>query len=279
MRHIQYPADSTQNEQRAQHHNKQQTTAIQIDRVSKSYDQVQTVQDISLTVTPGQFVSIVGPSGCGKSTLLRMIAGLDSPTAGRITLFGETPAVARRKQRTVSYVFQEPTLLPWRSVLDNVALPLELMDIEKQERQEQARRAVRAMKLEHTTALHPDQLSGGMKMRVSIARAMCTEPKVLLMDEPFAAIDEITRKQFNEDLHALWYDQQFTVLFVTHNIYEALFLSTHIVVLSSKPAHIADIVTIDSDTPRDDAFRESREFAKLASHIWHLLEAGSPGYA
>lgn len=233
------------------------------------------VDDVSLHVAPGEFVSLIGPSGCGKSTLLRMVAGLETPSAGAVTVYGEPPVKARRQPQTLAYVFQEATLMPWRTVLHNVVLPLELQGVPPDERRRLGEAGLASVGLADCAALYPRQLSGGMRMRVSLARAMCTTPRLLLLDEPFAAIDEINRKRLNDDLHTLWHEQRFTGLFVTHNIYEAVFLSTRIVVLSDAPARIAGEVLVDAAIPRDDAFRNSAQFSRLAADVWHLLETGN----
>lgn len=247
---------------------------VVLDGVSKAFPNGrEAVDSLSLTVRPGEFVSLIGPSGCGKSTLLRLIAGLSPPSAGRVDVFGQPPTEARRTRRNLSFIFQEPTLMPWRTVLDNVILPLELMGVPAEERREKGVQALDLVGLSDTAELFPRQLSGGMKMRASIARGMCVEPRLLLMDEPFAAIDEINRKKLNEELHGLWHKRGLTVLFVTHNIYEAVFLSTRLVVLTSAPARIIGDISVPHPYPRTEGFRESREFASLVSQVWQLLEA------
>jgi len=199
---------------------------------------------IDLRVAPGAFLSLLGPSGCGKSTLLRLIAGLAPPSEGRIALSG----VATGK---IGFVFQEPTLMPWASVWDNVYLPLRLMGVARAAAAPKIEATLAAVGLDAFAKTYPRELSGGMKMRVSIARALVTDPQLLLLDEPFAALDEITRFKLNEDLLALWQSQRWTVIFVTHSVFESVFLSNRIVVMTKRPGRIAAEMPIDLAYPRE----------------------------
>jgi NitT/TauT family transport system ATP-binding protein len=234
---------------------------------------VQALSDVSLTIERGSFVSLIGPSGCGKTTLLRVIADLEQPTGGSITVNGTSPAENRRR-RGYGYVFQAPALYPWRTVLRNVTLPLEIMGASAAERAERARRNLELVNLEGFEGKYPWQLSGGMQQRVSIARALSFEPQLLLMDEPFGALDEITRDHLNEQLLRLWRTTGKTVVFVTHSIAEAAFLSTRIVVMSPRPGRILEV--IDSDFPKERTLdiREAPAFTEIARRIRDGLRAG-----
>jgi NitT/TauT family transport system ATP-binding protein len=219
---------------------------------------------IDLRVAPGAFLSLLGPSGCGKSTLLRLIAGLTPPSQGRIALSG----VARGK---IGFVFQEPTLMPWASVWDNVYLPLRLMGVSREEAGRKIEATLAAVGLDAFAKTYPRELSGGMKMRVSIARALVTEPQLLLLDEPFAALDEITRFKLNEDLLALWQSQRWTVIFVTHSVFESVFLSNRIVVFTKRPGRIAADVPIDLAYPRLAALRTQADYTALCARLSAIL--------
>jgi NitT/TauT family transport system ATP-binding protein len=223
---------------------------------------------IDLTVERGEFVSIIGPSGCGKSTLLKMVAGLTTCTAGDITINDMTPAQARE---VTSFVFQDPTLLPWRTVEKNVALALELEDRPREERGATTTRLLELVGLAHAGKRYPRELSGGMKMRVSIARALATRPRLLLMDEPFAALDEMTRDRMNEELLRLREEQSWTVLFVTHSVAEAVFLSTRVVVLAPNPGRVAHVVDVNLPYPRTPETRDSESFDDLVNKTSRLL--------
>ncbi|MDB5406142.1 MAG: nitrate transporter, nucleotide binding/ATPase protein [Rhodospirillales bacterium] len=234
---------------------------------------VRALADVNLTIGRGEFVSFIGPSGCGKTTLMRVVADLESAGSGSVKVNGVSPAEARLA-RAYGYVFQAPALYPWRSVQRNITLPLEIMGVD---RAEQARRVARVLDLVNLTGFarkFPWQLSGGMQQRVSIARALSFDPALLLMDEPFGALDEIIRDHLNEQLLRLWERTRKTVLFVTHSIPEAVFLSTKIVVMSPRPGRIADV--IDSDLPRERTveIRESPEFIKIAHRVRAGLRAG-----
>jgi NitT/TauT family transport system ATP-binding protein len=234
---------------------------------------VHALSDIGLTVGHGDFVSFIGPSGCGKTTLLRVIADLEAPTAGRITVNNVSPAAARLS-RAYGYVFQAPALYPWRSVQRNVTLPLEIMGMSAAERGERAARYLAMVNLGGFENKYPWQLSGGMQQRVSIARALSFEPDLLLMDEPFGALDEITRDHLNEQLLRLWEKTQKTVVFVTHSIPEAVFLSSRIVVMSPRPGRIIDIIDCDLPPDRTLDVRETPQFLALAHRVREGLRSG-----
>ncbi len=215
------------------------------------------LKDMNLDVRPGEFISLLGPSGCGKSTVLRLIAGLGEPTSGRI----EWPGVAQdrlgRVDHEIGFVFQEPTLMPWATVFNNVRLPLRLKGRSKSASRDEVMNALEMVGLEGFADAYPRELSGGMKMRVSIARALVTRPKLLLMDEPFAALDEITRFKLNNDLLHLWEDFGWTVIFVTHSVFESVYLSNRIVVMAARPGRVVSDMRIDAPYPREDEFRTS----------------------
>ena len=221
---------------------------------------VRALDGASLDVGQGEFLSVLGPSGCGKSTLLRIVAGLTPPSAGAI----EWPA----GKTDLGFVFQEPTLMPWATALGNVALPLRLGGVARSEREARAADALGHVGLAGFEHTWPRELSGGMKMRVSIARALVTAPRLLLMDEPFAALDEITRHRLNADLLALWERTGFTVVFVTHSVFESVFLSQRIAVMSARPGRVLSEIAVDAPYPRTEAFRTSADYAarcRLAS--------------
>ncbi len=234
---------------------------------------VHALSDVDLTINAGDFVSFIGPSGCGKTTLMRVIADLETPTNGHISVNGMTPGEAREK-RAYGYVFQAPALYPWRTVQKNIMLPLEIMGLSKAEQQERAAKNLSLVNLEGFEKKFPWQLSGGMQQRVSIARALSVEPDLLLMDEPFGALDEITRDHLNEQLLRLWDRTKKTVVFVTHSIPESVFLSSKIVVMSPRPGKIIDI--IDCNLPRDRTLdiRETPEFLDIAHRVREGLRAG-----
>lgn len=215
--------------------------------------------DLSATIREGSFVSLLGPSGCGKSTALRLIAGLDSPTAGTVAWQGDQPEIG--------FVFQEPTLMAWASAEANTALPLELRGLSRREARERARAALAQVGLSGFEKSLPRELSGGMRMRVSIARALASDPQVLLMDEPFAALDEFTRAKINDDLLALWAERRFTAVFVTHSLYESVYLSQRILVLTGRPGRLAADIPNPASYPRDESYRTSPEFNAIARDI------------
>jgi len=230
---------------------------ITLSGVGKSFrNGVVALDGIDLAIESGAFVSLLGPSGCGKSTLLRIIAGLAEPSAGTRRWAANTTA-----RGEIGFVFQEPTLMPWAPVADNIYLPLRLAGISRRAAAPRIEQAIAAVGLEGFAAAYPRELSGGMKMRVSIARALVTEPKVLLMDEPFAALDEITRHKLNDDLLALWAKERFTVVFVTHSVFESVYLSQRIVVMAARPGRIIADLKPGAPFPRDAAFRTSPDYA------------------
>ena len=234
---------------------------------------VYALSDVNLTVPRGEFVSFIGPSGCGKTTLLRVIADLQAVTGGNVKVNGVSPETARL-DRAYGYVFQAPALYPWRSVVRNITLPLEIMGLPKAERLARAKKVLDLVNLAGFEKKFPWQLSGGMQQRVSIARALSFDPELLLMDEPFGALDEIIRDHLNEQLLDLWRRTHKTVLFVTHSIPEAVFLSTKIVVMSPRPGRVTDV--IDSPLPRERTLdiRETPEFLDIAKRVRDGLKAG-----
>ncbi|WP_020180076.1 ABC transporter ATP-binding protein [Methylopila sp. M107] len=235
---------------------------------------IHALKDVDLDVAPGEFISLIGPSGCGKTTLMRLVADLETPTAGDISIAGLTPRAAREK-RAYGYVFQAPALYPWRTIERNVALPLEIMGVPRAERVERAKRSLAEVGLSGFEKRFPWQLSGGMQQRASIARALAFDAGLLLMDEPFGALDEIVRDRLNEQLHDLWERTGKTALFVTHSISEAVFLSTRIVVMSPRPGRIVGVVDA-ARLPRRRTLeaRETPEFLEVAREVRELLRAG-----
>ena len=234
---------------------------------------VQALSDVDLTVRAGQFVSLIGPSGCGKTTLLRVIADLERATSGTVTVNGLDPRAAR-EARQYGYVFQAPALLPWRTVLGNVTLPLEIAGLPRAERRARALEELRLVGLEGFAAKFPWQLSGGMQQRVSIARALSLTPGLLLMDEPFGALDEITRDRLNLQLAAVLRRTGTTCVFVTHSIQEAVFLSTHIVVMSPRPGRVLDVIESPLPRERDLEIRETPAFLEVAARVRRGLRHG-----
>jgi NitT/TauT family transport system ATP-binding protein len=222
---------------------------------------VTALADLDLDVRPGETLTLLGPSGCGKSTALRLLAGLSQPSLGSIS-WGEPEA-----RKNIGFVFQEPTLLPWASVFDNVYLPLRLAGISRSEAEPHVMQALAGVGLADFARARPRELSGGMKMRCSIARAIITKPTLVLMDEPFAALDEVTRLELNDALVALKRQIGATIVFVTHSIYESVFLSTRIVVMSRAKGHIVEEIDIDPATPRDENFRMSHDFLDLTRRV------------
>ncbi|MBI3451262.1 MAG: ABC transporter ATP-binding protein [Rhodospirillales bacterium] len=253
------------------------TVAVEIRGLNLTFQTADTpvfaLSDIDLTIGRGDFVSLIGPSGCGKTTLMRVIADLQKPTGGMVSVNGVTPEIARLR-RAYGYIFQAPALYPWRTVIRNITLPLEIMGVDKAERLSRAKRVLDLVNLGGFERKFPWQLSGGMQQRVSIARALSFDPELLLMDEPFGALDEIIRDHLNEELLRLWKRTGKTVVFVTHSISEAVFLSTRIVVMSPRPGRIVDV--IDSNLPADRTLdmRETPEFVALAHRVREGLRAG-----
>ena len=247
-------------------------SARELGLVFQTADQpVTALSGVNLAVEDGDFVSFIGPSGCGKTTLLRVIADLEQATSGAITVNGMSPAEARLN-RAYGYVFQAPALYPWRTVEQNVGLPLEIMGLDRQA--ERIRRNLDLVNLTGFDKKFPWQLSGGMQQRVSIARALAFDPKLLLMDEPFGALDEIVRDKLNQQLLELWDRTSKTVVFVTHSIPEAVFLSTHIVVMSPRPGRIIDVIETRFPRTRTLDIRETPEFLAVAHRVREGLKAG-----
>ncbi len=234
-----------------------------------------TLTGIDFQVPAGQFVSLLGPSGCGKSTLLRLIAGLLTPTAGELRIAGTPPTESRAAGHPVAFVFQDPTLLPWRTVVENIRLPLELQGRTGNDHAAKIDDVLRLIGLTPADGQkRPRKLSGGMRMRVSLARALVTEPRILLLDEPFAALDDVLRQQLNEELTRIWQRQQWTGLFVTHNVAEAVFLSQRVLVMSARPGRIVADVPIPFAYPRTNELRGEPEFGRLTVELSrHLREA------
>lgn len=247
------------------------TSSVVIRNVSHEFGRGNRVlEHIELELAAGSFVALVGPSGCGKSTLLRFIAGLDRPTQGTIEL--DRPATAKHGSR-LAFVFQDAQLLPWRSVLDNVALPLELAGVARSEARERARAPLEAVELADVHERYPDELSGGMRMRVSIARALGTDPEILLLDEPFAALDELTRQRLDERLRSLWLTRKMTVIFVTHALAEAAFLADRALVMSKRPGKIVLDHALALPTQRSGELRTTPEFAEQTAILYRALAA------
>ena len=234
---------------------------------------VHALRDVNLTINRGEFVSFIGPSGCGKTTFLRLIAALEAPSAGRLTVNGMSPEEARRA-RAYGYVFQAAGLYPWRTFAGNIRLPLEIMGYPGAEREERVARVLEMVELSGFAGKYPWQLSGGMQQRASIARALAFDADILLMDEPFGALDEIVRDRLNEELLALWARTGKTVGFVTHSIPEAVYLSTRIVVMSPRPGRITDVIESPLPRRRPLEIRDSREFIEIARRVREGLHAG-----
>ncbi len=245
----------------------QHAVSVQVDKVRRVFDgEVEALSEITLQIPAGEFTAILGPSGCGKSTLLRIIAGLDLPTSGTVQ--------AATHRQNIAYVFQDAHLLPWRSVLRNVALPLELMGVTKSDRLAAASHALEQVGLGEFQRRYPNQLSGGMKMRVSLARALVTKPALLLLDEPFAALDEITREKLDEQLRQLWLSHRMTIMFVTHSTMEATFLANRAVVLSRRPGRIVGDIPIQLPQERPSQLRGEFAFTQVVRSIYQALESG-----
>jgi NitT/TauT family transport system ATP-binding protein len=251
--------------------------AIEINGLSLSFDTadgpVQALSNVSLRIARGDFVSFIGPSGCGKTTLLRAVADLETPTSGSIRVNGMSPREARAN-RAYGYVFQAPALYPWRTVARNIALPLEIMGFNRKEREARVAKGLELVNLSGFGGKYPWQLSGGMQQRASIARALSFDPDLLLMDEPFGALDEIVRDMLNQQLLRLWDVTGKTVLFVTHSIPEAVFLSSHIVVMSPRPGRIYDVIECNFPRDRQLEIRETPEFIAVANRVRHGLREG-----
>ncbi len=256
-------------------------TILSINNVSKRFNagssnETVALQNINLTIESDEFVSIIGPSGCGKSTLLRVIGDLIAPSEGKVSIHGKSAAQSRLDQ-DYGMVFQAPVLLEWRRILPNVVLPMELAGIPKPEREKTARNLLAQVGLKGFERHYPWQLSGGMQQRVAIARALAIRPKLLLMDEPFGALDEMTRERMNLQLHDIWRESDTTVLFVTHSISEAVFLSTKIIVMSARPGQILEVIDIDLPRQRDDSTREDVRFFEQERAVREWLRRAESG--
>ncbi len=235
--------------------------------VYKSEDkEVTALTNVTLDIQKGEFISLLGPSGCGKTTLLRVIADLLQPTSGEITVGGESPEEARLKQR-YGIVFQSPVLYDWRTVMNNVTLPLEIMHLPKAERIRKALQMLELVGLTDFKDAYPQELSGGMQQRVGIARALAIKPEILLMDEPFSALDEFTREKLHEDLLKIWRKTNKTIVFVTHNIAESVFLSNRICVLSPHPGRLSAVIDVDLPHPRTQEMKNTKEFSDLVAKV------------
>jgi len=255
-------------------------TVLEAEHVEKIYPNgTHALEDTGVRVRRGEFVSLLGPSGCGKSTLLKMFAGLETPSSGRIALYdGQDVAGPASGHRSMAMVFQEATLMPWARVDDNVRLPLDLAGVARSDSTPRVREALELVGLSQFARVYPRELSGGMQMRASIARALAVQPSILLMDEPFGALDEFTRNKLDSDLHQLWQQRGFTVVFVTHSIYEAVFLSSRVVVMAARPGRVIADVPIDAPAARDDGYRVSQPFIDncrvLSEHLARANRGG-----
>ncbi len=252
--------------------------AVSLRGVTKVYDRgVMALGPLDLDVIRGEFVSLLGPSGCGKSTALRLIAGLSAPTSGTVRVSHR--AGQARAGHSIGFVFQEPTLMPWASVRENVRLPLKLAQEPDAAASARVGEALTQVGLAEFADAYPRELSGGMKMRVSLARALVTDPDILLMDEPFAALDEITRFRLNNDLLALWRDLRKTVIFVTHSVFESVYLSQRVIVMTSRPGRIGAGFRIAAPEPRGEDFRTSPDYAGYCRTVSHALAPSYSGAA
>jgi len=246
--------------------------AVALRGVTKTFERgLMALGPLDLDVGAGDFVSLLGPSGCGKSTVLRLIAGLSMPSTGEVKVSRQDEG-----RHAIGFVFQEPTLMPWTSVRENVRLPLRLAHVGKADADARVAEALMRVGLAEFADAYPRELSGGMKMRVSLARALVTDPDILLMDEPFAALDEITRFRLNDDLLSLWRNLRKTVLFVTHSVFESVYLSQRVVVMTARPGRIGADIRIDVDEPRDEAFRTSVGYAEYCRRVSAAL---APSYS
>ena len=250
-------------------------SVVELKGVTKQFARGNTIalQNIDLTIEAGEFVSLIGPSGCGKSTLLRTIGDLIQPTSGTIVVNGK-PAQQARRDRDYGIVFQDPVLYDWRTVAKNIALPLEMLNWDRVKRTKRVEEMTQLVELTGFEGHHPWQLSGGMQQRVSIARALSFSPALLLMDEPFGALDEMTRERLNTELLRIWQETKSTIVFVTHSIAEAVFLSTRVVVMSARPGRIAELISVDLSQPRTNATREDPRYFELVTEVREALARG-----
>ena len=256
-------------------------TVVQLTSVDKTFVQdgvvvTTALSDIDLEIRRGEFVSLIGPSGCGKSTLLRVIGDLVAPSEGTVEVNGK-PADRARRDRDYGIVFQAPVLFDWRTVEENVQLPLEMLGFDGARRKARAREMLELVELGEFLRHHPYQLSGGMQQRVAIARALAIEPAILLMDEPFGALDEMTRERMNQEVLRIWEATGTTVVFVTHSIPEAVFLSSRVVVMSARPGRITDVIDVDLSRPRAIATREEPRYFELVTAVREALRRGGLG--
>jgi len=248
------------------------STIVEARSVCKTYDTgIQALAHVDLDVRAGEFLTLVGPSGCGKSTLLSLVAGLSRPTTGNVRWWGADLATTGGAGRRIGFVFQSPTLMPWASVAGNVRLPLDLAGVPRPEAGARVADALELVGLDKFAGALPRALSGGMQMRVSIARSLVTEPHLLLMDEPFGALDEITRHKLDAELLALWAQKKLTVVFVTHSIHEAVFLSTRVVMMAARPGRLVEEIHIDEPYPRSTDFMVTPEFSRYARQVQDSL--------
>lgn len=246
---------------------------IEVSKLNKTFSagraEVQALADVSFTVEPGQFVTLVGPSGCGKSTLLQIMAGLTGPTSGEVRIEGE-PIRAPMPEK-IGMVFQDPTLLPWSTALANVEFPLDLRGVDRATRRERCMALLDLVGLREFADHYPHELSGGMRQRVAIARGLAQDPRLILMDEPFAALDEQTRTRMGHDLLDIWEKTRKTVFFITHSLAEAIYLSDVVLVMSNRPGRILDTIPIDLPRPRELDIIGSEAFGRLRNRIWHMI--------
>ena len=241
---------------------------VEVLSASKTFaDGTHALAPVDLTIRDGEFLTLIGPSGCGKSTLLKLVANLIEPSDGRLVWWRGGFDQVGQPGKNLAFVFQDATLMPWARVGANVRLPLDLAGVPSREAEPRVAEALRRVGLDGFANHYPRQLSGGMRMRVSIARALVTSPNLLLMDEPFGALDEFTRNKLDADLLKLWWERKLTTVFVTHSIYEAVFLSTRVAVMAARPGRIYKVMEIDEPQPRDEAFRESARFADLCREL------------
>jgi NitT/TauT family transport system ATP-binding protein len=251
------------------------TPMIMVRGVEKTYPNgTHALQRFDLNIAKGEIISLLGPSGCGKSTLLKMFADLEQPSAGQVRWNGKADIQSQCK---MAMVFQEATLMPWATIEENVRLPLDLRHIAKSLSKEKVLDALKAVGLDKFAKAYPRELSGGMQMRASLARALVTEPDLLLMDEPFGALDEFTRHKLDSDIRKLWSERDLTVVFVTHSIYEAVYLSSRVIVMGARPGRVIADLEVDGPYQRDESFRTSESFIKQCSHFSELLAQASGG--
>lgn len=254
----------------------QRQPVIEVKAAEKTFPNgFRALEPVDLTVGAGEFLTLIGPSGCGKSTLLGLMTNLLQPSKGSLTWWGGGVEQTGTPGKSLSIVFQDATLMPWATIASNVRLPLDLAKVPRREADGRVRAALEKVGLAGFEDRLPRQLSGGMRMRVSIARSLVTEPDLLLMDEPFGALDEFTRNKLDDDLLALWRERNLSIVFVTHSIYEAVFLSTRVVVMAARPGRISSIIEVDAPWPRDEAFRGSPRFAALCAELSQALRNAS----